>query len=249
MGPRSRPYKHDGPARRYARRGHGSRAASIPSAPGPTRSARMRDLTAPPVARRGAARVGCLGGQMSGARGSGMQASKVLMFDFDGVIADSWCAQKNAYVGALEAHGLHDFADLRHLPRPPRVELVRRPPAAGVPSEVVADIERAFGEAPMPELFPGIGEVVERLAAAYPVIVVSSSPPTMYGASSRPGGCAVSRGDRRRCGAQQGAEDQVGASSLRGVVRAVVRVRHGGRRRGGTGSGRRHHRRDLGLAW
>jgi beta-phosphoglucomutase-like phosphatase (HAD superfamily) len=39
-----------------------------------------------------------------------MQPSKIVMFDFDGVIADSWCAQKGAFVGTLQAHGLHDFA-------------------------------------------------------------------------------------------------------------------------------------------
>jgi phosphoglycolate phosphatase len=91
------------------------------------------------------------------------------------VIADSWCGQKNAFIGALEAHGLHDFANpatFRDLLESNWFDALLR---AAVPSGVVADIERAFGEAPIPELFPGIDEVVERLAATYPVIVVSSS--------------------------------------------------------------------------
>jgi phosphoglycolate phosphatase len=104
-----------------------------------------------------------------------MQAGKIVMFDFDGVIADSWCAQKSAYVGALRAHGLHDFATsatFRDLLESNWFEALRR---AGVPPEAVAAVEEAFGESPTPELFPGMDEVLERLGAAYPVIVVTSS--------------------------------------------------------------------------
>jgi phosphoglycolate phosphatase len=104
-----------------------------------------------------------------------MPASKIVMFDFDGVIADSWCAQKGAFVGALEAHGLHDYATsatFRDLLESNWFEALL---CAGVPPEVVADIEQAFGDGPIPELFPGMDEVIERLAEAYPVIVVTSS--------------------------------------------------------------------------
>jgi transposase len=44
-----------------------------------------------------------------------------------------------------------------------------------VPSEVVADVDQAFGDGPTPEFFPGMDVVIERLAQAYPVIVVTSS--------------------------------------------------------------------------
>jgi phosphoglycolate phosphatase len=104
-----------------------------------------------------------------------MPASKIVMFDFDGVIADSWSAQRAAFVGALRGHGLHDFATsatFRDLLESNWFEALLR---AGVPATVVDDIERAFGATPVPELFPGIGEVVERLAQAFPVIVVTSS--------------------------------------------------------------------------
>jgi len=104
-----------------------------------------------------------------------MPAGKIVMFDFDGVIADSWSAQRAAFVGALRGHGLHDFATsatFRDLLESNWFEALLR---AGVPATVVDDIERAFGATPVPELFPGIGEVVERLAQAFPVVVVTSS--------------------------------------------------------------------------
>ncbi len=107
-----------------------------------------------------------------------MRGGKIVMFDFDGVIADSWCAQRAAFVGVLREHGLHDFATsatFRDLLESNWFEALLR---AGVPASAVADIERAFGAGPAPELFPGIAVVVERLARAYPVIVVTSSATT-----------------------------------------------------------------------
>jgi phosphoglycolate phosphatase len=104
-----------------------------------------------------------------------MRGGKIVMFDFDGVIADSWCAQRAAFVGVLREHGLHDFATsatFRDLLESNWFEALLR---AGVSATVVDDVERAFGATPVPELFPGIGEVIERLAQAFPVIVVTSS--------------------------------------------------------------------------
>jgi phosphoglycolate phosphatase len=104
-----------------------------------------------------------------------MQASKIVIFDFDGVIADSWCAQKSAFVAVLEAHGLHEFATSATFTDLLEANWFDALLRAGVPPEVVADIEQAFGDSPVPELFPGMGEVLERLGQAYPVIIVSSS--------------------------------------------------------------------------
>ena len=104
-----------------------------------------------------------------------MDGEKIVMFDFDGVIADSWCAQKGAFVHTLRSHGLHDFATsgtFRDLLDANWFEALLE---AGVAAEVVLEMERGFGELPTPELFPGMAEVVERLAAAHPVIVVTSS--------------------------------------------------------------------------
>lgn len=109
---------------------------------------------------------------MSGGDTSG---EKIVMFDFDGVIADSWCAQKGAFVGALRDHGLHDFATsatFRDLLDDNWFEALRD---SGVSEEVVLQIEEGFGATPTPELFPGMAEVIERLAEAHPVIVITSS--------------------------------------------------------------------------
>jgi phosphoglycolate phosphatase len=102
-------------------------------------------------------------------------SDKIVMFDFDGVIADSWCAQKSAFVDTLRSHGLHEFATsatFRDLLEENWFESLVR---AGVPEEVVREIEQGFGSAPTPELFPGIAEVIERLADAHPVVVITSS--------------------------------------------------------------------------
>ena len=104
-----------------------------------------------------------------------MQTRKLVMFDFDGVIADSWCGQKAAFVGALEAHGLHDFAtsatfrDLLEsnwfeaLARVRRARARRGGHRAGVRGRT------------HPELFPGMADVIERLSRAHPVVVITSS--------------------------------------------------------------------------
>jgi phosphoglycolate phosphatase len=104
-----------------------------------------------------------------------MTAEKIVMFDFDGVIADSWCAQKGAFVDTLRTHGLHDFATsatFRDLLDANWFEALLE---AGVPEQVVQDMEDGFGTLPTPDLFPGMAEVIERLAEAHPVIVITSS--------------------------------------------------------------------------
>ena len=47
--------------------------------------------------------------------------------------------------------------------------------AAGVPAGVAAQLEDSFSDLPSPELFPGMAAVVERLAAAHTVLVITSS--------------------------------------------------------------------------
>jgi phosphoglycolate phosphatase len=104
-----------------------------------------------------------------------MSADKIVMFDFDGVIADSWCAQKGAFVDTLRTHGLHDFATsatFRDLLDANWFEALLE---AGVPEQVVQEMEDGFGTLPTPDLFPGMAEVIERLAEAHPVIVITSS--------------------------------------------------------------------------
>jgi phosphoglycolate phosphatase len=104
-----------------------------------------------------------------------VSSGKLVMFDFDGVIADSWCGQKAAFVGALQAHGLYDFATsatFRDLLEANWFEALAE---AGVPEHVVADIELAFAAGPTPELFPGMADVIESLSRAHPVVVITSS--------------------------------------------------------------------------
>jgi phosphoglycolate phosphatase len=104
-----------------------------------------------------------------------MESEKLVMFDFDGVIADSWCVQKRAFADALLAHGLDQFATsgtFRDMLESNWFDSLRE---AGVAAHVVADIEEAFESAPTPDLFPGMAEVIERLAEAHPVVVITSS--------------------------------------------------------------------------
>ena len=104
-----------------------------------------------------------------------MGSRKLVMFDFDGVIADSWCGQKAAFVGALQAHGLHDFATSATFCDLLEANWFDALAESGVPEHVVADIEEAFADGPTPERFPGMAEVIDRLSRAHPVVVITSS--------------------------------------------------------------------------
>jgi len=104
-----------------------------------------------------------------------METGKLVMLDFDGVIADSWCGQRTAFVDTLRAHGWHEFATsatFRDLPEANWFEAISQ---TGVPEHVVAKLEEAFTASPSPDLFPGMAEVIERLAEAHPVVVITSS--------------------------------------------------------------------------
>jgi phosphoglycolate phosphatase len=104
-----------------------------------------------------------------------MDPGKLVMFDFDGVIADSWCGQKRAFADALFAHGLDEFATSATFLDLLESNWFDALAQSGVPAHVVADIEEAFGSAPSPELFPGMAEVIERLSRAHTVVVITSS--------------------------------------------------------------------------
>ena len=100
---------------------------------------------------------------------------KLIMFDFDGVIADSLDDQCRAYERTFRAHGLGHLATSEQFVDFTEDNWFAALAAAGVPSEVVEDVEDAIGATPVPELFPGMAAVVERLAAAHPVFVITSS--------------------------------------------------------------------------
>lgn len=102
-------------------------------------------------------------------------SGKLVMFDFDGVIADSWCAQKGAFVDALREHGIDDLATsatFRDLLEGNWFDAVGD---AGLPEELVAELEAAFSDGPTPDLFPGMAQVIERLSEEHPVVVITSS--------------------------------------------------------------------------
>jgi phosphoglycolate phosphatase len=97
------------------------------------------------------------------------------MFDFDGVIADSLDDQCRAFVETLQANGLEHLATQARFLDFTEANWFEALAEAGVPEGVVAEIEDAFGAAPSPELFPRMAEVIGRLGAAHPVVVITSS--------------------------------------------------------------------------
>jgi phosphoglycolate phosphatase len=101
--------------------------------------------------------------------------SKLIMFDFDGVIVDSLDHQCRAFVETLRAEGFADLATADQFLEFTESNWFEALAAAGVPPSVVSEVENAFGAAPSPELFPEMATVIERLAAAHRVIVITSS--------------------------------------------------------------------------
>jgi len=105
---------------------------------------------------------------------AGKQTTKLVMFDFDGVIADSWCGQRPVFVDTLRAHGLDDLATsavFRDLLESNWFEGITR---AGVPEHVVAKMDAGWSGL-TPDVFPGMPEVIERLAEAHVVLVITSA--------------------------------------------------------------------------
>lgn len=104
-----------------------------------------------------------------------MSHQKVIMFDFDGVIADSLDEQSTAFEDTLRANGHHKLANRSTFLDFTETNWFEALAGAGLPDDVVTQVEDAFGAVPSPDLFPGMAEVVERLAAAHPVVVITSS--------------------------------------------------------------------------
>ena len=101
--------------------------------------------------------------------------SKLIMFDFDGVIADSLDDQSRAFVETLRARGLEDLATRAQFLDFTETNWFEALAAAGVPEDVREELEDAFGAVASPDLFPEMAAVIERLAAAHPVVVITSS--------------------------------------------------------------------------
>jgi phosphoglycolate phosphatase len=101
--------------------------------------------------------------------------SKLIMFDFDGVIAGSLDEQCRACVETLRARGFADLATPAQFLDFTETNWLAALADAGVPEDVVEELEEAFGAIPSPDLFPEMVAVIERLAAAHPVVVITSS--------------------------------------------------------------------------
>ena len=104
-----------------------------------------------------------------------MQPSKLIMFDFDGVTADSLDDQSDAFVETLRAHGLHELASRSRFLDFTESNWFETLADAGLPQQVAAEVGDAFGALASPGLFPEMAEVIVRLAAAHPVIIITSS--------------------------------------------------------------------------
>ncbi len=101
-------------------------------------------------------------------------AKKLIMFDFDGVIADSWSVQKPVFVDAMRAHGLHDYATADAFNDIMDANWFEGLSAAGVPEHVITEMDATWA-AQTPALFPGMPEVIARLAQAHVVLVITSA--------------------------------------------------------------------------
>ena len=104
-----------------------------------------------------------------------MARDKLIMLDFDGVIADSLADQSRAFVATMTERGLPGLATREQFLDFTETNWFAALAEAGVPEDVVAQIEDAIGAVPSPELFPEMGDVIARLAAAHPVVVITSS--------------------------------------------------------------------------
>jgi len=97
------------------------------------------------------------------------------MFDFDGVIADSLHLQSGAFVETMEENGLHHLATPEQFLDLLDDNWFAALAAAGVPCAAAGQVDDSIDELPSPELFPGIVDVVERLAEDHTVVVITSS--------------------------------------------------------------------------
>jgi phosphoglycolate phosphatase len=99
----------------------------------------------------------------------------LIMLDFDGVIADSLGDQSEVFVRTLRGEGLDHLATPSHFLDFLETNWFAALDAAGVPVEVAAQLEDSFRDLPSPALFPGMAAVLERLAAAHTVLVITSA--------------------------------------------------------------------------
>jgi phosphoglycolate phosphatase len=101
--------------------------------------------------------------------------SKLVMFDFDGVIADSFDDQCRACSAILRAHGLPHLATREQFLAFTDANWFDAVAAAGVPAQTVTAIEDAIAATPTPALFAGMAQVLDELAREDALVVITSS--------------------------------------------------------------------------
>ena len=79
-----------------------------------------------------------------------MPQDKLIMFDFDGVIADSLDEQSRAFVDTMRAHGIDELATPATFLDFTETNWFEALDGAGLPDSIVTEIEDAFGAVPSP---------------------------------------------------------------------------------------------------
>ena len=91
-----------------------------------------------------------------------MSHEKLIMFDFDGVIADSLAEQSTAFEDTMLANGLHELANRSTFLDFTEANWFEALAGAGLPDDMVTEVEDAFGAVPNPGLLSGMAEVARR---------------------------------------------------------------------------------------
>ena len=100
---------------------------------------------------------------------------KLIMLDFDGVIADSLEHQCRVFVDTLQARGFAALATAEQFLAFTESNWFTALTDAALPASVTEELDEAFVALPSPELFPEMAAIIERLAAAHLVMVITSA--------------------------------------------------------------------------
>ena len=122
---------------------------------------------------------------------------ELVMFDYDGVIVDSFDIFSAAFVDACRVVGIQGFTQQEDLLPVMEDNFYASMRARGVPDEQVAEVLQRLGAALVRarhwlKPFPLVSQVLEELAEARTVVIVTSSPPPLRLAASIVPRCAAS---------------------------------------------------------
>jgi phosphoglycolate phosphatase len=115
---------------------------------------------------------------MTGRGERGASVKNLIMFDYDGTIVDSLQVFCDACVTVFRRNGLPQFATCERALAFLDGNWFEELAAAGVPSQVINELEdafSAFASEGTPRPFRGMPELIERLARRNTVVIVTSS--------------------------------------------------------------------------